>query len=90
MVGNGNRDTMTSVHDHVEGLQAAGITVTDIHRSDSTVGKFYIDAVHEGEELQLQYQDPRYQNVVAAIEDTTPPLKLGGVSYAFLDGFKNR
>lgn len=79
---------MSSVQAHTEALQAAGIKVTDVRRSNSTVGKFYIDAVHEGEELQLTYQDPRYQNVIAAIEDTTPPLKLGGVSYAFLDGFK--
>lgn len=79
---------MSSVQAHTEALQAAGIKVTDVRRSNSTVGKFYIDAVHEGEELQLAYQDPRYQNVIAAIEDTTPPLKLGGVSYAFLDGFK--
>lgn len=51
---------MEALNAHVRCLEETGVQVLDVRRSNSVIGKFYLDAVFEGDSLVLKFEDPQH------------------------------
>lgn len=51
---------MEALNAHVRCLEETGVQVLGVRRSNSVIGKFYLDAVFEGDSLVLNFEDPQH------------------------------